>query len=137
MHGAYLVWARANLLRRDCAECRRFVIDERTGRPQTDSHGEPVRLGEKQTRRCEGCAKWDAEARQPWPGFSERNARAFLVCRACIEMGCLPRAGGAGDQEPASMTTLLELKVMKAEIDAGAAEARMRKLMAERRSTRG
>ena len=96
---------------RDCGECRRYVIDDRTCRPKLDGDGQPVRLGDNQRRHCELCS------RNGWDGFTERNAAAFMCFRTCAEFGVLPRSGGAEDQEPASMETMLALAALKRRIE--------------------
>jgi len=91
------------------------VIDEATARPKLDANGEPIRRGRRQTVRCEACPK------DGWTGFTEHNQVVFEICRASIETGSLPRAGGVEDQEPRSMETLLLLKRIKERCGADAA----------------
>ena len=120
MKGARLFWQRPEYFFRDCAECREFCIDERTGRPKLGPDGEAIRLGEKQKAPCEACPKRDKETGAIWPGFTRHNGMVFEICRACIELGALPRPGGIEDQEPASLQTLLLLKAIKDDCDATA-----------------
>lgn len=71
---------------------------------------------------CEACAKWDAETKRPWPGFTAENWRAFAIARACLELGALPRPGGIEQQEPETLETLLLVKAVKESAEADRAE---------------
>jgi len=78
---------------------------------------------------CVACPKYDAKTGTIWPGFTPENRTVFQSCRACIELGHLPRAGGIEDQEPGSLEVLMLLKAIKAQADVRASQEREERMI--------
>jgi len=106
------------LVARDCATCREYFFDDATGEIKLGPDRKtPIKRQKPPT--CEACPRWDAETKRPWPGFTDAEWTVLGLFRFCVEFNCLPRAGGAEDQEPETMITLVKLKQIRDQAEAG------------------
>jgi hypothetical protein len=95
---------------RDCADCKEYFYHD--GVKQLGPDGKPIRRGPGQEPSCRLCPKWDEEAKNVWPGFTQRNELLFNVFLMCWFFNKLPDEGGVMDQDPQTISIMLMLAEM-------------------------